>query len=101
MLKFLKNSQIRLLFSGTFFTVAFIWMAMTAYDVDKQEIQVFAVFSVLLLGLMVVAGLLLAIVLFLFKRGRNRDGLLGKIETIEQETANAAATKNETDNPPV
>lgn len=68
--------------------VAFVWMAVTAYDVDKQEIQVFAIFSVILLALAIVAGLVFSIVLFLIRRGRDSEGLLGKIETIERETAN-------------
>ena len=91
MLKFLKNTQVRLLFSGSLFTGAFIWMAVTSYDVDEQEIKVFAVFSVLLLLLMVGAGLVLALILFLIRRRRGSDGLLGEIETIERETATKAA----------
>ena len=91
MLKFLKNTQIRLLFSGSLFTGAFIWMAITSYDVNEQEIQVFAIFSVLLLILMIGAGSVLAVFLFLIRRRSKKGGLLGEIETIERETAKMSA----------
>lgn len=66
---------------------AFIWMAITAYDVDKDEIVVFAWLSLLLIVLLIGAGLVVSFLLWFVRRSRNKDGLLGKIETIEKETA--------------
>tara|TARA_R110002073_G_scaffold25714_2_gene84890 strand:+ start:10048 stop:10296 length:249 start_codon:yes stop_codon:yes gene_type:complete len=67
--------------------VAFIWMAISAYDVDKEEVKVFAVFSLLMLGAMVIAGLFFSFVLFVIRKQTRRDGLLGKIEQIEKEVS--------------
>ena len=86
-LKFITQPHVRLLLTGTLFMVAFVWMAISAYDVDKAEIKVFAVFSVMLLGVMVVAGLIFSFVLILIRRSSRREGLLGKIESIEKEVA--------------
>lgn len=77
------------MFSASLFTGAFIWMAITAYDVDSEEIKVFLVMSFLVLGVVIVAGLLFALILFLLRRSRRSDGLLAEIEAIERETANA------------
>ena len=60
-------------------------MAISAYDVDKAEIKVFAIFSLMLLGAMVAAGLVFSLVLFLIRKRANRGGLLGKIAAIEKE----------------
>ncbi|MFT5013089.1 MAG: hypothetical protein ACJAX5_003427 [Patiriisocius sp.] len=77
--------------------VAFIWMAISAYDVDKQEVIVFAVFSLLLLGAMVAAGLVFSIILFLIRRTTRRKGLLGKIESIEKEVAEESKLQDKSD----
>ena len=45
--------------------------------------------SFLVLGVVIGAGLLFALVLFLMRRSRRSDGLLAEIESIERETANA------------
>ena len=85
MLKFLTQPHVRLLLTGSLFMVAFVWMAISAYDVDKAEIKVFAIFSLMLLGAMVAAGLVFSLVLFLIRKRANRGGLLGKIAAIEKE----------------
>lgn len=88
LLKFLRNSQVRILFSGSLFTAAFIWMAVTAYDVDEQEIKVFLAMSFVVLGVLIAAGSLFAVVIFAVRRlRRSDDGLLAKIEAIEKEAA--------------
>ena len=87
LLKFLKNSQVRLLFSASLFTGAFVWMAVTAYDVNVEEIKVFLVMSVIVLGVVISAGLLFALIISLLRRARGSDGLLAEIEKIEKETA--------------
>jgi hypothetical protein len=87
LLSFLRNSQVRLLFSASLFTGAFIWMAVTAYNVDRAEIQVFAIMSLITLGIIIAAGAVFALLLFLLRRGRSKDGLLAEIENIERETA--------------
>ena len=62
-------------------------MAVTAYDVDKAEIQVFAIMSLIVLGIVIAAGSVFALLLFAIRKGRNKDGLLAEIENIERETA--------------
>ena len=85
MLKFLTQPHVRLLLTGSLFMVAFVWMAISAYDVDKAEIKVFAIFSLMLLGAMVAAGLVFSLVIFLIRKRANRGGLLGKMAAIEKE----------------
>ena len=87
MFKFLRNSQVRLLFSASLFTGAFIWMAITAYDVDSEEIKVFLIMSFIVLGVLIAAGSAFAVVLFFLRKLKRSDGLLAEIETIEKETA--------------
>lgn len=73
-------------------------MAVTAYDVDEQEIKVFLVMSFLVLGVLIAAGSVFALLLFAWRKTRQPDnGLLAKIETIERETEQGAlgsASKN-------
>ncbi len=70
-------------------------MAVTAYNVDEQEIKVFLVMSFLVLGVLIAAGSLFALVLFAIRRSRQPDnGLLAKIETIERETEQASKQGN-------
>ena len=64
-------------------------MAITAYDVDSEEIKVFLVMSLIVLGVVIAAGLLLGLLITLLRRTRSSDGLLAEIEKIEQETANS------------
>ncbi|MBV1878066.1 MAG: hypothetical protein KUG79_10535 [Pseudomonadales bacterium] len=80
-LKILKNAQVRILFSGSLFTVAFIWMAVTSYNVDKAEIKVFLIFSLLFVVGIIICGLLSSIFIGLFRR--KKGGLLAKIEAEE------------------
>jgi hypothetical protein len=99
LLKFLRNSQVRILFSGSLFTAAFIWMAVTAYDVDEQEIKVFLAMSFVVLGVLIAAGSLFAVVIFAVRRlRRSDDGLLAKIEAIEKETAADGQSPPEAEN---
>ena len=77
--------------------VAFIWMAISAYDVDKEEVKVFAMFSLLLLGAMIAAGLVFSVILFIIRRTTRREGLLGKIESIEKEAARESEAKSKSD----
>lgn len=86
----LQNSQLRLLLTGSFFTAAFIWMGMTSYGVSEEEIKVFLIFSFMCLGILIVAGLLFSVVVRLFRR--DKEGLLAKIDALEQEVAAAETT---------
>ncbi len=84
---FLRNSQLRLFLSGTLFSAAFVWMAITSYDVDEEEIRVFLILSTIVVGILILAGCLLGMLLMLLRKTRRREGLLGKIEEIEREVA--------------
>ena len=78
LIRFLKNSQVRLLFSGTLFTVAFVWMAITSYDVDKAEIRVFLILSLIFVGGIMVCGLLFSVILTFFRR--DKLGMLSRFD---------------------
>jgi len=91
LLNFFKNSQLRLFVSGTLFTVAFVWMAITSYDVDKEVIKVFLILSFMLVGGLMICGLFFSFVLRLM-RGKN-DGMLARISREQKQAADK--TKNE------
>ncbi|MBP18118.1 MAG: hypothetical protein CMQ21_04420 [Gammaproteobacteria bacterium] len=78
-----RNSQFRLFLSGTFFTVAFVWMAISSYDVDGEEIRVFLILSFIFVGGLIVCGFLFSLLLSL--RNRNKGGLLGQIDNPDKE----------------
>ena len=81
--KLFRNSQLRLLLSGTLFASAFIWMAVTSYGVSQAEIKVFLIFSFLLVSLLIVGGLLCSVLVRFFRRGK--AGLLAQIEQDAQD----------------
>ncbi|MDG1206447.1 MAG: hypothetical protein P8N51_13850 [Pseudomonadales bacterium] len=77
--RFLKNSQLRLFLSGSFFTAAFVWMAITSYDVDKEEIKVFLILSFILVGILIVCGFVFSFLLSFFRR--DKAGMLGRLKS--------------------
>jgi len=76
--RFLKNSQLRLLFSGSLFTVAFVWMAVSSYDVDQEEIRVFLIMSFILVAGLIISGFFFSLLIRLFSR--DRGDLLGNLK---------------------
>ncbi|HIG39113.1 MAG: hypothetical protein ABGY96_05680 [bacterium] len=77
--------------SGTLFTVAFVWMAITSYDVDKEEIKVFLILSFMLVAALIICSLFFSFLLRLM-RGKN-DGMLERIS--REQKPGADETKNE------
>ncbi len=63
-----KDRLMRRLVSGSLFAGAFIWVAVRYFQVDLEVIWVFLVFSFGLVLLLLLAGLLFAPLLWLFKR---------------------------------
>ena len=70
------------MFSGTLFTVAFVWMAISSYDVDKEVIRVFLIMSFLWVGGLIILGFFFAFLIHFFKP--RKDGLLAKIENRQK-----------------
>ncbi len=62
-------------------------MAISAYDVDSEEIKVFLIMSLIVLGVVIGAGLVFALLISLLRGARRSDGLLAEIEKIEEETS--------------
>ena len=85
LLNFFKNSQLRLFVSGTLFTVAFVWMAITSYDVDKEVIQVFLILSFMLVGALILCGFLFSFVLRIL-RGKS-EGMLERVSRGQKQAA--------------
>lgn len=77
--RFFKNSQLRLFLSGSFFTAAFVWMAITSYDVDKEEIKVFLILSFILVGILIIGGFLFSFLLSFVRR--DKEGMLGRLKS--------------------
>ena len=73
-----KNSQIRLLISGTLFAVAFVWMAISSYDVDDEVIRVFLIMSVILVAGLILSGFLFSLLIRVL-RPKDR-GFLDELE---------------------
>lgn len=61
-------------------------MAITSYDVDKEEIKVFLILSFLLVGLLIIGGFVFSFLLSFVRR--DKEGMLGRlksdIEAIEK-----------------
>lgn len=72
-------------------------MAIYAYDVNQEEIQVFLIMSLIVLGVMIAAGSVLALMIFAFRKTRNSGGLLAEIENIEKETEGIEQDANRRD----
>lgn len=73
----LKDPLIRRFISASFFAAAFVWVAVTYFDVETEVVWVFLVFSVVFVIIMVFAGLILAPLVSLFNR---KPPMLAKLE---------------------
>jgi hypothetical protein len=65
--------------SGCAFAAAFVWVAISYFDVDPQVVKVFAILCVLFVGGLMVLGLVFSFVLRLVRRNRHDGGLLDSI----------------------
>ena len=64
----LKDPLLRRFVSGSLFAMAFIWVAVRHFNVDTEVMRVLALLSFLFVGLLILAGLILAPVIRLLRR---------------------------------
>ncbi len=57
-MNFINDPLVRRFISATFFASAFVWVAVEFYDVEVEVVRVLFLYSVGLVALMVLAGLL-------------------------------------------
>ena len=98
LLKILKNSHIRLLFTGSFFAVAFVAMAIHSYGVDIEEIKVFLIFSLMFVAAIISGGFLFSFILSLYRKlvpPGVGGGLLEKIEKNQIDNIDAEFAKED------
>ena len=82
-MNFFRDPLVRRFISATIFASAFIWVAVTFFDVETGVVRVFFIYSVGLVAIMVVAGLVLFPVIGLFRK--KRSSLLELVENSEAE----------------
>ena len=82
MLRIFRDRQVRRFVVATFFALAFIWVAMRWFNVDRDVVLVFAILAFALIGILILLGFLFSFALHLFMR-RDR-GMLSKIEEEEE-----------------
>lgn len=77
-MKILPDPLYMRILSGAVFAAAFVWVAISYFDVDPAVVEVFAILSVIFVGGLIVLGFVFALVLRLFRR-RHHGGLLDSI----------------------
>lgn len=78
----LKDPLIRRFISASFFAAAFVWVAVTYFNVEAEVVWVLLIFCILFVLGMIVIGLLGFPLVRLF---RSKPTMLAKIEEIENE----------------
>jgi len=87
-MKFLSDPLIRRCISATFFASAFVWVAVEFFDVEVEVVRVLFIYSVGLVALMALAGLLLFPFVGLFRK--KRSSLLEPSRSNHEENAGDA-----------
>jgi len=80
----LKDPLIRRFISASFFAAAFVWVAVTYFNVEAEVVWVLLIFSVLFVLGMIVIGLVGAPLVRLF---RSKPSLLAQIEEAERKAS--------------
>ncbi|MBL4682004.1 MAG: hypothetical protein JKY88_14945 [Pseudomonadales bacterium] len=96
----LRNSHIRLLFTGSFFAVAFVAMAIVSYGVDVEEIKVFLIFSFMFVAGIMIVGFLFSFLLRVYRKlfpPGVGGGLLEKIEKNQLNNIDEEFAKDQKD----
>ncbi len=75
---FVRDPLIKRFLSGTLFASAFVWMAVTQFDVPTEVVWVFLKLSFIFVGVMILIGLLLMPVMALFRR--HDPGMLSSLD---------------------
>ena len=89
-----KDPLIRRFISASLFAAAFVWVAVTFFDVETEVIWVFLAFSVGFVILMVLVGLLFAPIISIFNR---RPPFLSKLKEEADQKAEVSETKPDED----
>jgi uncharacterized membrane protein YccC len=84
-LKIIKDPLFIRVVSGSFFAIAFIWVAVGFFHVDMAVIWVFLAMSVLLVLLLIVVALIFSVLLRLLRR--RSSGLLDAIDATSRSTS--------------
>ncbi|MEX0942384.1 MAG: hypothetical protein WD002_07545 [Pseudomonadales bacterium] len=74
---------IRRLISGTLFAVAFVWLAVSHFNVDPEVIRVLFIFSIVFVVGLAIPGLIGAFLLRWFRRGSG--GMLDHLDEPHEE----------------
>lgn len=77
-LKIIRDPLFIRVLSGSFFAVAFVWVAVRFFEVDMAVIWVFLIMSVLLVGLLITVAFCFSLILRLLRR--RSGGLLDSID---------------------
>ncbi|MDA0977268.1 MAG: hypothetical protein O3B72_01820 [Proteobacteria bacterium] len=88
----LKNPQIRRFISASCFAGAFIWVAITHFDVDPEVVWVLFLVSFVFVGAMIVLGLAGAPLVRLFNR---KSTMLSRLDELSDEAGKAPADGEE------
>jgi hypothetical protein len=80
----IKDPLIRRFISASFFAAAFVWVAVTYFNVEAEVVWVLLIFSVLFVLGMIVIGLVGAPLVRLF---RSKPSLLAQIEEEERKAS--------------
>ncbi len=84
-LKIIKDPLFIRVVSGSFFAIAFVWVAVRFFNVDMAVIWVFLAMSVLLVLLLIVVALIFSVMFRLLRR--RSSGLLDTIDTTGRSTS--------------
>ena len=88
----IKDPLIRRFISASFFAAAFVWVAVTYFNVEAEVVWVLLIFSVLFVLGMIAIGLAGAPFIRLF---RSKSSLLAQIEEHERNAAAQSDAKGE------
>ena len=98
MLRLLKDRQLRRFLIATCFALAFVWVAVRWFNVDRNVVYVFAILAFVLVAVLILFGFVFSFLLHLYMRRGN--GMLSKIEEEEkalQERAEQAPHEDDDD----
>ena len=93
---FLKDPMVRRFISAAVFASAFIWVAVSFFDVETEVVWVFFIYSIGLVILMILVGFLFVPFISLFRK--KRSSLLEG--TTTEDSDDAQEDKSNTDRTP-
>ncbi len=94
---FLKDPMVRRFISAAFFASAFVWVAVSFFDVEIEVVRVLFIYSIGFVILMILLGLLAFPVLLLFRH--KRSSLLGGGAEASEPTQSKKSDADESQSP--